>query len=93
MDTNKERFLLAKINLLENVNAQLLVAFSAIIRTRAPSWQEDLEHNLRKSCRERLVLRDGTGEGALELQTEMLKQVDNFFFLVRHYSDNTTPKT
>ena len=93
MPTKNEIFMLAKINVLENITAQFLVMFLEALKPGSPELLEMFEHNFRLGCQLRAEVHQGTAEGAFEIQTEMLKQGDFFFALARHFQGNTRSKS
>ena len=92
MATKNEIFMLAKINVLENVMAQLLVMFLEAVKPGSPEILEMFEHNFRIGCQQKATVKQGSAGEAFEIQTEILKQGDYFFAMARHFQENTRSK-
>jgi hypothetical protein len=91
MLTKNETFILAKLNTLEHINAQMLVLFSEIASMEGkPSILDALFVNLRENLKGRPFVLEGKGEGAYEVQAEMDKQLDHFAALIDFYERKTT---
>jgi hypothetical protein len=90
MLTPNETYILAKLNTLEHVNAQMLIIFSEMASYEdKPSILEALFNNLRVNLTGEPFVLEGKGEGAREVQAEMGKQLDHFEALIDFYQRNT----
>ena len=90
MLTKNEVFLVAKMNTIEHINAQMLVIFSTMASMIGkPPITETFFQNLRRTLEGRPFVLEGKGEGAHEVQAEMGRQLEHFSALIRFYESKT----
>ncbi len=94
MDTNKELFLLARMNVLQAVTANLSAVMHLMFAPKGIDLLAELHHNLKRSMTNRAVVTDGDTDAIdpLAVQAMMLKDLDEFFRQARTYAEINSQK-
>lgn len=89
MHTEKELFLLAKLNAQQAVLANLTALFGKLFAMKGTDdFIDKFHHNMRESMRTRAVIKQGQpGEQDMQMQAMALDELDYFFAMAKHYAE------